>query len=62
MPLGYGYLGESVGHCGPPHHWRVSAMDVAEWLRTLGLEQYEPAFRANEIDERVLPRLTTEDL
>jgi class 3 adenylate cyclase/predicted ATPase len=37
-------------------------MDVAEWLRTLGLEQYEPAFRANEIDERVLPRLTTEDL
>ena len=37
-------------------------MDVAEWLRRLGLEQYEPAFRANEIDERVLPRLTTEDL
>jgi class 3 adenylate cyclase/predicted ATPase len=37
-------------------------MDVAEWLRELGLEQYEPAFRANEIDARVLPRLTTEDL
>ncbi|HMD66772.1 MAG TPA: adenylate/guanylate cyclase domain-containing protein, partial [Stellaceae bacterium] len=37
-------------------------MDVAEWLRGLGLEQYEPAFRANEIDARVLPRLTTEDL
>jgi predicted ATPase/class 3 adenylate cyclase len=37
-------------------------MDVAEWLRGLGLEQYEPAFRANEIDERVLPSLTTEDL
>jgi class 3 adenylate cyclase len=37
-------------------------MDVAEWLRRLGLEQYEPAFRANEIDERVLPSLTTEDL
>src|SRR5437763_798445 len=37
-------------------------MDVGEWLRKLGLEQYEPAFRANEIDERVLPRLTAEDL
>ena len=40
----------------------MSAMDVADWLRKLGLEQYEPAFRANEIDERVLPRLTAEDL
>jgi class 3 adenylate cyclase len=37
-------------------------MDVADWLRQLGLEQYEPAFRANEIDERVLPSLTVEDL
>jgi len=37
-------------------------MDVAEWLRKLGLEQYEPAFRANEIDARVLPCLTAEDL
>jgi class 3 adenylate cyclase len=37
-------------------------MDVADWLRKLGLEQYKPAFRANEIDERVLPSLTAEDL
>src|SRR5438874_8487922 len=37
-------------------------MDVADWLRGLGLEQYEPAFRANEIDARVLPSLTAEDL
>jgi class 3 adenylate cyclase/predicted ATPase len=37
-------------------------MDLAAWLRKLGLEQYEPAFRANEIDEWVLPSLTTEDL
>jgi SAM (Sterile alpha motif) domain-containing protein len=37
-------------------------MDIAEWLRGLGLEQYEPAFRANEIDARVLPSLTAEDL
>jgi class 3 adenylate cyclase/tetratricopeptide (TPR) repeat protein len=37
-------------------------MDVAEWLSSLGLEQYEPAFRANEIDARVLLHLTAEDL
>jgi hypothetical protein len=37
-------------------------MDVGEWLRKLGLDQYEPAFRANEIDARVLPSLTAEDL
>src|SRR5271166_3252955 len=37
-------------------------MDVADWLRELGLEQYERAFRTNEIDERVLPSLTAEDL
>jgi hypothetical protein len=39
-----------------------SAMDVTEWLRKLGLEQYEPALRANEIDAEVLPNLTAEDL
>jgi hypothetical protein len=37
-------------------------MDIAEWLRGLGLEQYVPAFRANDIDEEVLRRLTGEDL
>src|SRR6516162_826197 len=37
-------------------------MDVAEWLRDLGLEQYAPAFRDNEIDQEVLRRLTSEDL
>jgi class 3 adenylate cyclase/predicted ATPase len=39
-----------------------ASVDIAAWLRGLGLEQYEPAFRANEIDERVLPSLTSEDL
>ena len=37
-------------------------MDIAAWLRELGLERYEPAFRENEIDAEVLPkalRLTT---
>jgi hypothetical protein len=33
-------------------------MDVASWLRTLGLEQYEPVFRQNEIDHEILPELT----
>jgi hypothetical protein len=37
-------------------------MDIAEWLRGLELDEYEPAFRANAIDERVLPRMTAEDL
>ena len=26
-------------------------MDVVVWLRSLGLEEYEAAFRDNEIDE-----------
>jgi class 3 adenylate cyclase len=37
-------------------------MDIAAWLDGLGLGQYEQAFRVNEIDERVLPSLTSEDL
>src|SRR5450631_2626179 len=37
-------------------------MDVVVWLRRLGLERYEVAFRENEIDETVLPSLTHETL
>ena len=37
-------------------------MDLGGWLRSPGLERYEAAFRENEIDERVLPSLTQEDL
>ena len=37
-------------------------MDVAVWLRGLGLGKYEAVFRENEIDERVLPTLTEEHL
>jgi hypothetical protein len=37
-------------------------MDVPAWLRNLGLERYEQAFRENEIDAEVLPKLTAEDL
>ena len=37
-------------------------MEVAEWLRGLGLQRYEPVFRDNDIDGEVLRRLTVEDL
>ena len=37
-------------------------MDIAAWLRGLGLEQYVPAFRDNDIDGDVLPELTADDL
>ena len=37
-------------------------MDIAAWLRGLGLEQYAPAFRDNDVDGEVLPELTAEDL
>src|SRR5271156_3188516 len=44
----------------PPQGRQV--MDVGDWLRSLGLDQYEAAFRDNAIDGKVLPKLTAEDL
>ncbi len=37
-------------------------MDVAAWLRGLGLERYAPAFHDNDVDGEVLPELTSDDL
>jgi class 3 adenylate cyclase/predicted ATPase len=37
-------------------------MDIGAWLRGLGLEQYEPAFRDNAIDAEALITLTADDL
>ncbi len=37
-------------------------MDVGSWLRSLGLERYEAAFRENEVDSSVLSSLTADDL
>ncbi|HEX3414020.1 MAG TPA: AAA family ATPase, partial [Stellaceae bacterium] len=37
-------------------------MEISEWLRGLGLAQYEPIFRENAIDAEVLPELTEADL
>ena len=37
-------------------------MDVGDWLRSVGLGQYEAMFRASEIDADILPELTDSDL
>ena len=41
---------------------RGTGVDVGAWLRGLGLGQYEPAFRENDVDADVLPELTEADL
>src|ERR1700730_15814658 len=43
-----------------PEAWGA-IMDIGGWLRSLGLERYEAAFRENEIDQTVLSSLTAED-
>ena len=37
-------------------------MDIAGWLRALGLERYEAAFRENDVNAELLPKLTGDDL
>ena len=37
-------------------------MDIGEWLRGLGLGQYEDTFRESEIEFDILPELTEPDL
>ena len=37
-------------------------MDVAAWLRGLGLEQYDQLFHDNDIDGEILCGMTAEDL
>ena len=38
------------------------ALVVGDWLRRLGLEQYERVFRDNDVDAEVLSELTADDL
>src|ERR1700722_6695867 len=45
-----------------PRRTRGAAMDVADWLRQLGLERYEAAFRENDVSAAILPGLISEDL
>ena len=40
----------------------MNVVDITAWLRELGLERYEAAFRDNAIDAEVLPELTDADL
>jgi len=37
-------------------------MDIEGWLRSLGVERYYQAFHDNDVDAKVLPELTAEDL
>jgi class 3 adenylate cyclase len=39
-----------------------AAVDVASWLRSLGLDRYEAAFRENGVSSEVLGLLTADDL
>src|SRR5260221_408590 len=39
-----------------------AAVDVGSWLRDLGLERYEAAFRENDVDGELLPTLTANEL
>jgi class 3 adenylate cyclase len=41
---------------------RNGDVDIAAWLRQLGLERYEQAFRDNDIVPAVLPEITDQDL
>src|SRR5712671_3460541 len=52
---GYDVLGAALTR-------REENVDIAAWLRGLGLQQYEQAFRDNAIDAAMLPELTAEDL
>lgn len=38
------------------------SVEIASWLRGLGLEQYTTAFLENDIDSEILPELTADDL
>jgi hypothetical protein len=40
----------------------IAIMEIGDWLRSLGLEQYEAVFRANAVDADLLRVLTDQDL
>src|SRR3974390_106318 len=61
-PLTHAVPRQPVPQGGSCSGGRGAAMDIGGWLRGLGLEEYEAAFRDNKIDDTVLPTLTAEDL
>jgi SAM domain (Sterile alpha motif) len=75
LPYGAGVVepaapSSSLDMIGPPGRWSApsitepgeTAVDVGSWLRNLGLERYETAFRENEVGVEDLCHLTAEDL
>jgi len=38
-----------------------ASVDIAAWLHSLGMQQYEAAFRDNAIDAAILPELTADE-
>src|SRR5689334_13015988 len=61
--------GRSTRRTISSYKWRAALpragdhrMDIEAWLEGLGFERYVSAFRDNEIDWDVLPKLTSEDL
>src|SRR6516164_5442547 len=61
MTGGVGCTSPKLGDYPAKSCWGA-AMDVGRWLRSLGLDKYEAAFRENGIDAQVLRHVTAEDL
>src|ERR1700722_9389783 len=53
-----------TGRYSATEHHRAgeTAVDVASWLRELGLERYEATFRQNDVGAELVPNLTADDL
>src|SRR6266702_3368644 len=62
MPWLYRRAGSQQSQARPGARRRRRHMDIADWLKGLGLAQYAAAFLENDITEAVLPKLTGEDL
>src|SRR5215467_12446533 len=54
--------GSRQSQARPAARRRRRRMDIADWLKGLGLAQYAAAFCENDITEALLPELTGEDL
>src|SRR3954452_22462248 len=61
-PCRYGLGRDRLRPSGRARPIGGTGVDVEDWVRGLGLERYEQAFRDNDIDADVLPELTADDL
>src|SRR3954464_7691330 len=57
-------VGDSSARCSAASITKPeeTAVDVGGWLKSLGLEQYEAAFRENGVNADILRHLTADDL